>query len=553
MQQSSQNLLIRFADPDTQLKADSILKTALGEDYIIALNLAPATPHWLSMLGGAPMKLGLDLRGGVHFLLDIDVNSVVKQRTEGSVRNISGALREAEIRYVDIQRQRDNGIYIQFRDTQQLEAAYSVIAKQFPEFTLTKQTQANTFALKGVISEQAFNNIRQQAVDQTLNTLRNRVNELGVAEPLIQQQGPDRVAVDLPGVQDTARAKDILGGTATVEFRLQDLEHDPRDAMNGMVPIGSKLYDYENHPLLLKDQVILSGHSITDAGASFDEEGRPSVNIRLGGGGENYFSRVTRDNVGKPLATVYQEIKVENKIINGVPQKVTKKVEKVINVAIIRSALGASFQIMGLPDPLQARNLALLLRAGSLPAPISIAEERLVGPSLGSENIHKGVLSIEVGFAIVVIFMALYYSRFGLIANVALGCNLVLLVALMSVLGMTLTLPGIAGIVLNVGMAVDANVLIFERIREELRNGVSPHASIHAGYERALSTIIDANVTTLIVALVLFGIGTGAVKGFAVTLTLGLMTSMLTSIVFTRGMVNAAFGRRSMKSLPIGI
>lgn len=552
--ESGKIVLIRFADTDIQLKAIDVVKSTLGENYSVALNLVPATPHWLSAIGATPMKLGLDLRGGIHFLLDVDVDAVAKQRQEGALRTLSTALREENVRYVDLRQIHDKNIMILFRDQDQLDKAYPVARQQLPELEWTRHETGSTYELEGQLTPAAINEIRQYAIDQTMVTLRNRVNELGISEALVQQQGPDRVAVDLPGVQDSARAKEILGGTATLEFRMVDEEHDPRVvATGGLVPPGSRLYNHNNEPILLKDPVILTGNSITNAGSGFSENGTPSVNIQLGGGGESYFSRVTRDNVGKLMAVVYLETKVDNKLVDGKQVKDVHKIERVISVATIQSALGNRFQITGLRSPDEARDLALMLRAGALPAPISIVEERLVGPSLGVENIRMGFQSIVAGFLIVVVFMAIYYSVFGLIADLALTFNLILLVAFLSILGMTLTLPGMAGIVLTVGMAVDANVLIFERIREELRLGASVQAAIFAGYDRALATIIDANLTTLIVALILFGIGTGPVKGFAVTLTVGLLTSMLTGIMFTRAIVNFMFGRRSIKSLPIGI
>jgi preprotein translocase subunit SecD len=552
---SNQNqLLVRFYDADTELKAKDDIKAALGDDYTVAINIAPATPKWLEAIGAHPMKLGLDLRGGVHFAFQVDVNAVVNQRITGMVKNISDALRSADIRYAAVAQQQ-NQIMVGFRDADSEASAQTLLTRQFPELILVPHNAGDRYQLIGQWSPQGLNDLRQHAIDQTMTTLRNRVNELGVAEPVVQQQGPDRIAIDLPGIQDTARAEQILGGTATLEFRLQDMTHDPRAALGGMVPPGSVLYTntYNNQPVLLQDQVILTGNSITDAQASFGEDGRASVNITLGGGGENYFHRVTGENIGKPLGIVFVETRMSTQIINGKPVNVPRKVEKVISNAIIQSALPSNFQITGLSNADESRNLALLLRAGALPAPIFMVESRTIGPQLGAENIHMGFISIVVGFILAVIFMAIYYRTFGLIANAALAMNLILLVAVLSLLGMTLTLPGMAGIVLTVGMAVDANVLIFERIREELRNGVTPQASIHAGYERAFSTIVDANVSTLIAALVLFGIGTGAVKGFAVTLSLGLLTSMLTGIVCSRALVNTFFGGRVVKKLPIGM
>ena len=548
-----QNILVRFNDTDTQLKASDYIKATLGDDYTVALSLAPATPAWLTAIGATPMKLGLDLRGGVHFLLNVDVDSVISHRQQGVITNITADLRDKRIRYSNIVLQNDNSILLTFREADQKEAAIGYLRGEFPDLTITDTSAGNVFSLSAVLNQMGLQKVRENTLDQTMTTLRNRVNELGVSEAIVQQQGNDRVSVDLPGIQDTAHAKDILGGTATVEFRMVDTAHDARTAVGGFAPAGSTVFEYNGQPVLLKNQVLLTGSSITDASSSFDDSGRPSVNIHLGGGGEGLFNRTTAQNIGNPMATVYIETTFDTQMVNGKPTKVPKKTEKIINIATIQSALGNNFQVTGLSSSRESQNLALLLRAGALPAAINYEEERTVGPTLGQENIHKGVLSIEVAMAIIIIFMALYYQVFGVIADIGLLLNLVLLVSLLSLLGMTLTLPGMAGIVLTVGLAVDANVLIFERIREELRNGVTPQASIFHGYERAFVTIVDANVTTLIVAMVLFGIGTDAVKGFAVTLTLGVLTSMITGIMFTRAMVNAIYGSRTVQKLSIGI
>lgn len=542
-----QTLLLRFSNTDAQLKAKDSLAEALGDEYTVAVNLASSAPHWLQTLGAVPMKLGLDLRGGVHFALEVDMQTVFAQRMQGVVKNVSEQLQKARLRYTELHPS-EKQLTVVFRDDPSVEGARRLLE---PQFTLTAQpghqlvltwTEAGRMALQ------------QTALDQTMNTLRNRINELGVAEPIVQQQGRNRILVDLPGVQDIARAQQILGGTATIEFRLVDLIHDPRVAQtSGVTPVGSQFFDYQGRPVLLNKAVILTGNSITDASTSFDETGRAAVSISLGGGGESYFHRVTGENIGKPLAIVYVETKATKKIVAGKTVYIPHKVERIINIATIQTALPPNFQVTGLTNPQEALNLALLLRAGALPAPIYVVEQRTIGPQLGAENIHKGLISIVVGFLLAVLFMGIYYGTFGWIADIALAVNLILLVALLSLLGMTLTLPGMAGIVLTVGMAVDANVLIFERIREEIRNGVAPQASIHAGYDRALATIIDANVTTLIAALVLFGMGTGSIKGFAVTLTLGLLTSMLTGIMLTRALINAFYGGRRLKKLPIGI
>lgn len=549
---NQQTLLLRFSNTDTQLKAKDILSSALGDDYTVAVNLLSSTPRWMQAIGASPMKLGLDLRGGVHFALEVDINNLVAQRMQGLTKNISENLQQARIRYMDLT-PNEKQLSILFKDTSSLTQAKNLLQQQFPAFEFSEVTD-NPKQLIVVWSNQGLNSLRQLAIDQTINTLRNRINELGVAEPIVQQQGSNRILVDLPGVQDIARAQQILGGTATIEFRLVDTLHDPHLAQtNNAAPVGSQLYQYESQPVLLNKQVILTGNSITDASTSFDESGRSAVSISLGGGGESYFHQVTGENVGKPLAIVYVETKSTVKVVNGKITHIPRKVERIISIARIQTALPPNFQVTGLTNPQEALNLSLLLRAGALPAPIYVVEQRTIGPQLGTENIHKGIISIVVGFMLAVVFMAIYYGVFGVIADIALALNLVLLVALLSLLGMTLTLPGMAGIVLTVGMAVDANVLIFERIREELRNGVSPQASIHAGYDRALITIIDANVTTLIVALILFGVGTGSIKGFAVTLTIGLLTSMLTGIMITRALINACYGGRPLKRLPIGI
>jgi len=549
-----QTIFLRFKDTDVQLKAKDLLSAVLGDNYTVAVNLLSSTPKWMRTIGALPMKLGLDLRGGVHFGLEVDINSVIMQHTQGVIKNISENLQQANIFYTAL-RPEAKQIHILFRDASSLNKAKYLLERQFSDFSLTMTSgKGQPYQLFLQWTEQGLTRLRQAAIDQTINTLRNRINELGIAEPIVQQQGRNRIIVDLPGVQDIARAQQILGGTATIAFRLVDMRHDARLAQSsGVIPPDSALYDYQNQPVLLNKPVILTGNSITDASTSFDESGRPAVSIRLGGGGESAFHRITGANVGKPLAIVYVETKAVTKMVAGKVMYIPHTVEHVISIATIQMALPPNFQVTGLSSTQEALNLSLLLRAGALPAPIYVVEQRTIGPQLGAENIHKGFISIVVGLILAVVFMAFYYGIFGLIADIALAMNVVLLVALLSLLGMTLTLPGMAGIVLTVGMAVDANVLIFERIREELRNGVPPQASIHAGYERALATIIDANVTTLIAALVLFGIGTGAIKGFAVTLTLGLLTSLLTGVMLTRALVNVWYGGRSLKRLPIGI
>ncbi len=554
-EENDTSLLIRFKNAEDQLRGKDVIRAGLSEQYTVALNLASSTPAWLRAVGADPMKLGLDLRGGVHFLLAIDMDSFNQRRTKGNVRGIGSQLRSEKIRYRDLQLHPAGDITLDFRTKEDMNKATRMIENSYRgEFVVSKTNLPDgIFRLSLDISPNEKLKTQDYAVDQTMTILRNRINELGVAEPIVQRQGASRIAVDLPGIQDTARAKQILGGTATVEMHLVDTEHDLKGALEGQVPVGSTLYDYEGHPVLLQNRVILSGTSITGASSSIGENGRPSVNIRLGGGDESLFYRVTRQNIGRPMAIVYVETKMTGRLDNGDVVYTPHKTEKVISVATIKSALGNNFQITGLSDPQESRNLSLLLRSGALPAPISIIEESTVGPSMGKENINKGVFSVVIGFLLIVFFMGIYYRFFGLVANLALGMNLVLLVALLSILGATLTLPGIAGIVLTVGMAVDANVLIFERIREELRNGMSPQASIQAGYEKAFSTIVDSNVTTLIAAVALFALGTGAIKGFAVTVTLGLLTSMFTAITGTRAVVAWFYGKRRVEQLSIGI
>ena len=546
-------ILIRFNELDTQIKAKDLIKAALGDSYMVALNLAPRTPNWLNLIGAEPIKLGLDLRGGVHFLLAVELEDMVKNREDSDLQSIISELRKAGIRYAAIDRIRPQGMVITFRDRKSLDQAKSEVIGRLPEYTLTTDIADGVFKLKLVISEAEVKKIVDYAIEQTVSVLRNRVNELGVSEAIVQRQGDHHVSVDLPGIQDTVRAKDLIGKTATLRFQLVDVEHDINAALAGDLPIGCKLYEYEGRKLLLKEQIILSGNSITYATASYAQDGRPSVSVRLGGGGESTFHRATVENIGYPMAIVYVETKTEEKTIAGEKVMTHRPVEKVISVATIRSALGNNFEISGLGTDKYAQDLALLLRSGALVAPVTIIQETAVGPSMGKANIDKGIISIGVGYALVVIFMMLYYRLFGVICSLTLAFNLAFMLAILSILGSTLTLPGMAGMVLTVGLAVDASVLIYERIREELRNGASPQASIYAGYQRALATIIDANVATLIVALVLFALGTGAVKGFAVVLVIGLMTSMLTSVIYSRAVVNLIYGNRKVKKLAIGI
>lgn len=549
-----EDVLLRFANTDIQLNAEDVLKAAMGENYIVAPNIASRSPHWLTNIGAYPLKLGLDLRGGVDLLYEVDTNTLIKSREEGDVRSISDILRQAEIRYTGIERLQPHGVVIAFRDSAALDKAQSELKGHLADYTFTKTEQGNEYKLQLSMTEAAALKVAEYAIDQTMNTLRNRVNALGVSEALVQRQGANHISVSIPGMQDTARAKDIIGKTATLKFQMVDVAHDSATAaISGDIPLGDRLYDYEGRHVLLKDQIILQGNSITYAAASVSQDGRPAVTVHLGGGGESTFHRVTAENIGKPMAVIYVETKPTQKIVNGKPVFSSRIEERVISVATIQSALGNNFEITNLGSQKYASDLALLLRSGALGAPLNVIQELIVGPSMGKINIEKGLLSVVVGFIFVVFFMAIYYRLFGLIADMALLLNLIFIVAILSILGATLTLPGIAGIVLTVGMAMDSNILIYERIREELRNGMSPQASIFAGYQRALTTIVDANVATLIVAIVLYALGSGPVKSFAVVLTIGLMTSMLTAILFTRAVVNLIYGKRAiLKKLSIG-
>ena len=553
IQENSANILVRFSNTDYQLKAQDVIKAALGNDYTVALNLATSTPNWLSFIGATPMKQGLDLRGGVHLLLQVDIDNVIHQQLEGMLKSMAQTLRDSSIRYVNLM-VTNNVMKIRFRNADSLGNAYHLLQRNFPDWHFSPKNNHATHILNVTISSVEKNTIRQNTLEQTMTILRNRVNELGVGEAVVQQQGSSRVLVDLPGMQDAARAKQILGGTATLEFRMVDGQHDPQIAERSGAPIGSKLYVIDGMPILLKRQVVLNGESITSAVSSFDQQsGSPSVDIQLGGGAESLFTRITSANIGQRMGIVIIEPKTQSKLVNGKVVVTTHKEERVISAPVIQSALPSNFQITGLQNVEEARNLALLLRAGALPTTIYPVEEKIVGPTLGKENIRHGLISLEVGMGIILFLMIIYYRAFGVIANVALFCNLILLVAYLSIIGSTLTLPGIAGIVLTIGMAVDTNVLIYERIREELRNGIAPQAAIFAGYSRAWSTILDANITTFIVAVILFTIGTGPIKGFAITLSIGLLTSMLTGIYLTRSLVNIFYGQRTIKKLSIGI
>lgn len=553
LERGPRSILVRFADTERQLKAKDVVASALGGDYVVALNLASASPAWLHAIGAEPMFLGLDLRGGVHFLMEVDMQAAGRMVEERFVSDLRSLLRDKKLRYKTVAREEDGGILLSFRDAEGRSKAVAAIGEEAPDLSAAEEDQGTDPALRLTVKPEYVKEQRKLALQQNLTTLRNRVNELGVAEPIIQQQGEGRIVVQLPGVQDTARAKEILGATATLEFRMVHEDGDPQAAAAGKVPVGAKLYrNRKGEPVLLKRQVMLTGDRIVDAASGIDQtEGEPAVFITLDGKGARIFSRGTKDNVGRPMAVVFIENKVDTKIVGGQTVKTKRTVEEVINVATIREQLSKRFQITGLDSTEEARNLALLLRAGSLAAPIDIVEERTIGPSLGQDNIEMGVRGATVGFVLLLIFAGVYYGVFGLVADLALLFNLVLLIALMSLLQATLTLPGIAGIVLSVAMAVDANVLIFERIREELRSRNTPQASINAGYEKAFATILDSNTTTLIAGIVLFAFGTGPVKGFAVTLSLGILTSMFTAVSGTRAVINLMYGGRRLARLAV--
>ncbi len=548
-------ILVRFADGDAQLRGIEAIRNELQRGFIIALNLAPTTPNWLRDLGALPMYLGLDLRGGVHFLMEVDMDAAVTKAEESYVSDIRDQLKEEKIRYKSVLRRTGDGIVVALRKELDVETTRDILRRQNTDLDVTLNTDDGRLEVLARLSEEGERALKRLAIQQNITTLRNRVNELGVAEPVIQQQGDNRIVVQLPGVQDTATAKKILGATATLDFRFVDEEHNVSEALAGRTPIGARLYYERNgQPILLKRRLIISGERIIDASSGIENQtGSPAVFITLDGRGAGIMSDRTKDAIGRRMAVVFIEHKQVMTEKDG-KKEWTKRIEQeVINVAVIRDRLAKRFQITGLDSTEEARELALLLRAGALAAPVTIIEERTVGPSLGQENIDKGTMSVQIGFVLVLIFMAIYYRVFGLIADLALACNLVLIIAVLSLPGIqaTLTLPGIAGIVLTVGMAVDANVLIFERIREELRNGNSPQASIHSGYQKAFSTIADANITTLIAAVVLYGFGTGPIKGFAVTLSIGILTSMFTAIMGTRAVVNLLYGGKRVEKLAI--
>ncbi len=547
--------LIRLAKVEDQLPAKRIIQRALGDRFVVALNMAPTTPDWLRSLGAGPMKLGLDLSGGVHFLMEVDTASAIAKRQESSIAEFKGKLREERIRYVSVDLSKEGVITAVFRSAEDRDSATAIFRKDFADLAReTSDRDDGTFVVTATYTESAIREIENYAVSQNLTTLRNRVNELGVSEPIVQRQGRNRIVVELPGVQDTAEAKRVIGKTANLEFRL---EAKPSELVTNkeQFDFRSEADQRRTGGAFLERQLIISGDHVSGAQSSFDPEtNQPQVNINLDSAGGAKMHRSTRSNVGRRMGVLFIEYKTRlDRTINAAGEEVVtprQLVEKkIISLATIQSALGVQFRITGLDNVAEASELALLLRSGALAAPMYFVEERTIGPSLGAENIRVGVLSVQIAFGIVLIFMLLYYKVFGIAANVALAANVVLLAACMSMLGATLTLPGIAGIVLTVGMAVDANVLIFSRIKEEVANGLPTQSAINAGYERAFTTILDANVTTLIVAVILYSIGTGPVKGFAVTLSLGILTSMFTAIMVSRMVINTIYGGRNVKKL----
>lgn len=548
--------LIRLRQRDDQLPGQRAVQRALGDGFVVALNLAPTTPDWLSNYGAEPMKLGLDLSGGVHFQLEVDVDTAVERRREFYTTSISRLLRDERVRGF-VGQQDDGSVLARFKTEAQREQARSAVRERFPELDIKRGDdpgQGGEWTFEGRLTDAMISEISSNAVSQNLTTLRNRVNELGVSEPLVQPQGRNRIVVELPGIQDTAEAKRILGKTANLEFRLVARSDAP---LSSRQEFSYRSEDRGGASEWLERELIINGERVSNAQASFDQNGRPNVNISLDSEGGAMMHRSTRNNIKRRMGVLFIERKNRTRYETGpdgeqivIRQPYDEK--KIITAPVIQSALGAQFQITGLDSTQEASEIALLLRAGALAAPMDFVEERTVGPSLGAENIQMGVKSVQVGLGLVVLFMILYYRAFGIFAVVALSCNLVLLVACMSILSATLTLPGIAGIVLTVGMAVDANVLIFSRIREEVANGLSPQMAIHSGFERAVVTILDANLTTLLVALILYAVGTGPIKGFAVTLSIGILTSMFTAIMGTRAMINLLYGGRNVNKLSIG-
>ncbi|WP_213662970.1 protein translocase subunit SecD [Stutzerimonas stutzeri] len=543
--------LLRLERLSDQLPAKEAVRRIMGDDYVVALNLAPTTPQWLRNLGASPMKLGLDLSGGVHFLLEVDMEKAVAARMQVYEGEVKALLRKERIRYRSLPL-RGDAFQLGFADSETLGRVQALVRKNFTDFELASTERSGQQVLNVALTQAKLAEIREYSIKQNLTTVRNRVNELGVSEPLVQRQGANRIVVELPGVQDTAEAKRILGKTASLEFRLAAEPDAPRATTESF-----EFREPGRPAVALERSLIITGDQVTDAQASYDENGRPQVNIRLDGHGGDLMNRATRNNVGRSMAVIFIEQKPVTRYVrqnvDGVEQEVMlqsfQEEKQIISLATIQSPLGSQFRITGLDGQGESSELALLLRAGGLAAPMYFAEERTIGPSLGAENIDKGIESTWWALIFVSIFVILIYKFFGVLATVALAFNLVLLVGLMSIIGATLTLPGIAGIVLTLGMAVDANVLIFSRIREELKNGLSVQRAIHEGFDRAYSAILDSNLTTLLVGGILFALGSGPIKGFAVTMSLGILTSLFTAIMFTRGMVNLIFGGRNVKKL----
>jgi len=552
VQNQGKSALFRLRDREQQLRAQAILARELGDGFIVALNLAPTTPDWLLSGGANPMKLGLDLSGGVHFKLEVDVAAATERKLNQYETGIKKRLREERIRgLINLDGER---VAMQFRTEEDREAARREVVDLYPELFLDRIDEGDTWSLYAQVTEQTINEVIDYAVAQNLTTIRNRVNELGVSEPLVQRQGRNRIVVELPGIQDTAEAKRILGKVANLEFRLVAEANAPvseRQRFEYRSPDRGGVSEW------LERDVIITGESVSNAQAGFDQNSQPNVLISLDGEGGMLMSRATRANIKRRMGVLFIERKYRTRYeLDASGKEVAVRIpydeKKLLTAPVIQSALGAQFQITGLDNPAEASELALMLRAGALAAPITFVEERTVGPSLGAENIRLGMKSVQVGLALVVLFMIAYYRVFGVASVLALSANLVLLLGVMSLLGATLTLPGIAGIVLTVGMAVDANVLIFARIREEIRGGASPQTAIANGFDRAIVTILDANITTLIVAIILYAIGTGPIKGFAVTLSVGIITSMFSSIMGTRALINLFYGGRRIKRLSIG-
>lgn len=542
-------ILARFDSTDTQLRAREALMSTMGDQFVVALNLAPATPRWLTAISAEPMKLGLDLRGGVHFLMEVDMDTALSKLQEQNMDSLRSDLREKGLSWTNVRKGDNYGVTIQFRDSDIRDAAVSYLTARHRDMVVSSEGDNS---LRAVMSDERLREAREYAVQQNINILRNRVNQLGVAEPLVQRQGADRIVVELPGIQDTARAKEILGATATLEFRLVNSNVDRTAAAAGRIPGDSEVkMTREGQPVVLYKRVILTGDHITDSTSGVDQYNMPQVNISLDSSGGNIMSNFTKDNIHKPMATLFVEYKDSGKKdANG--RSILMKQEEVINVATIQARLGQNFVITGIDNPNEARQLSLLLRAGALIAPIQIVEERTIGPTLGMQNITQGLEACLAGLAVSILFMILFYKKFGLIATTALLANLVLIVGIMSLLpGATLTMPGIAGIVLTLAVAVDANVLINERIKEELSNGRSVQQAIDEGYRGAFSSIFDANVTTLIKVIILYAVGTGAIKGFAITTGIGVATSMFTAIVGTRAIVNLLYGGKRINKLSI--